>query len=71
MDSYGRTGRMLATFIMERLMTEPNTVADRRTCKCCGSWTVVVWYTKRGRQNIQCVKCGKVWDIYDKGNEES
>ncbi len=48
---------------------EANVVVDRRCCDKCNGWSVVVWYTKRGRQNVQCVKCGKVWDVYNKREE--
>jgi hypothetical protein len=47
-------------------MTEPNTITEKRLCDKCNVRSAVVWYTKRGRQNVMCMKCGKVWDIYPK-----
>lgn len=71
MDNYGLSDLTLDTFIMERLTMEPNTVVEKRQCERCNGWSVVTWYTKRGRQNVQCMKCGKVWDIYNDKRKES
>jgi len=42
---------------------KPNVPSDPRKCKECGYQTAVAWYTKRGRMNVFCMKCGKTADI--------
>ncbi len=42
---------------------EPNVVTEKRMCDKCNVRSAVVWYTKRGRMNVMCFKCGKIWDI--------
>jgi Fe2+ or Zn2+ uptake regulation protein len=60
MGSYGNLDLTWGIHIMEHL---PNKVIEQRTCKKCGGMSAYTWYTKRGRYNVICMKCGKTWDI--------
>lgn len=42
---------------------EPNIPSEPRMCEKCKYMTAVAWYTKRGRMNVFCMKCGKSWEI--------
>ena len=46
----------------------PNTVIAKRICKECGGMSVAHWYTKRGRYNVFCMKCGKTWNLRSEKN---
>lgn len=41
----------------------PNTVVEKRYCKDCNAMSIGMWYTKRGRENVMCMICGKTWEI--------
>lgn len=40
-----------------------NTIVAKLICKGCGTMTVGLWYTKRGREQRMCMKCGEYLDI--------
>jgi len=46
----------------------PNTIVKKLECEDCGTMTVGLWYTKRGREQRMCMKCGKYLNI--KGERE-
>ena len=49
-----------------------NVPSKPRRCPDCDVMTVVMWYTKRGRMNVMCMKCGKNWETRaSKEDEES
>ena len=41
----------------------PNTIVKKLECEDCGTMTVGLWYTKRGREQRMCMKCGKYLNI--------
>lgn len=40
-----------------------NVIKEKLQCEDCGTMTVGLWYTKRGREQRMCMKCGKYLDI--------
>lgn len=42
-----------------------NKVIETRMCTECNKYAAVMWYTKRGRMQVMCLQCGKVWSVYD------
>jgi NMD protein affecting ribosome stability and mRNA decay len=40
-----------------------NVIKKTLLCKDCSTMTVGLWYTKRGREQRMCMKCGKYLDI--------
>lgn len=49
---------------------QPNTILKKRKCPFCETMTVGMWYTKRGRENRMCMKCGKTWEFNVKGDRD-
>lgn len=45
------------------MSVSPNTIVETMYCKDCDAMSIGMWYTKRGRENRMCMKCGKTWEI--------
>lgn len=39
-------------------------IVETRYCKKCGGESAVLWYTKRGRMEVMCLKCGTSWGCF-------
>jgi hypothetical protein len=44
-----------------------NKILEDRYCVDCKEVGAVLWYTKRGRMEVMCLKCGKSWSCYAEG----
>jgi len=48
-----------------RMQMKHNKIVETRYCTECKKKAAVLWYTRRGRMQVMCLQCGKVWNCYD------